>query len=174
MAFDEKEPRMSDLGQTVGQARALLASGHEAKAIEILRDALDTSHEPKPLQQIHELAGCARRSRARQAADRDARAALHTVGVTEAVMSAVPRIRHSRRHSDACSRERFEICEVVPTLHGDRIGRVLATATTTGGARLAVKTIRSERGLHPSRMRIYDTLRRRWLGPQLREQREEP
>jgi hypothetical protein len=70
--------------------------------------------------------------------------------------------------------ERFEICEVVPTVHGDRVAQVLATATTASRARLAVQTIQRECGIEPSRMRIYDTLRRRWLGPHRLEQREEP
>ena len=47
---------MSDLGETVEEARALLASGHEAKAVEILRDAIDATHDPELLRQIHELA----------------------------------------------------------------------------------------------------------------------
>ena len=89
-------------------------------------------------------------------------------------MSTVPRIRDSRRQSEARGRDRFEICEVAPAVHGDRIVQVLATATTAGGARLAAQTIQREHGVDSSRIRIYDTLRRRWLGPHLLEQREEP
>jgi hypothetical protein len=80
----------------------------------------------------------------------------------------------SRNRKDGRGSERFEVCEVVPTAHGDRIARVVATATTAGGARLAVRTILRESGVDASRMRIYDTLRRRWLGSDSREQREEP
>ncbi|MGZ4352912.1 MAG: hypothetical protein ACXVZ4_05155 [Gaiellaceae bacterium] len=47
---------MSDLAQTVEAARRLLASGHEAKAIEILRDAIHASDDPELLRQVHELA----------------------------------------------------------------------------------------------------------------------
>lgn len=47
---------MSDLAQTVEEARTLLASGHEAKVVEILRDAIDAADDPELLRQIHELA----------------------------------------------------------------------------------------------------------------------
>ena len=47
---------MSDLAQTVEEARRLLASGHEAKAIEILRDAIHATDDPELLPQVHELA----------------------------------------------------------------------------------------------------------------------
>ena len=89
-------------------------------------------------------------------------------------MPVVSRIRDSRRGAEPHGRERFEICEVVPTVHGERVSRILATATTAGGSRLAVQTIQRECGIDPTRMRIYDTLRRRWLGSHLLEQREEP
>lgn len=89
-------------------------------------------------------------------------------------MPAAPRIRDSRPHSELHSHERFEIREVVPTVHGERLAQVLATARTAAGARLAMQTIQREHGIDPSRMRIYDTLRRRWLGPHPLEQREEP
>jgi hypothetical protein len=87
---------------------------------------------------------------------------------------AITRIADRRRHPETHGSERFEICEVVPTVHGDRIIEVLATATTVAGARLAVRTIQGECAIDPSRMRIYDTLRRCWLGPHRHEQREEP
>ncbi len=59
--------------------------------------------------------------------------------------------------------ERFEVCEVLHTASGRTRVRVLATATTAGGARLAARTIAQECGLEAAQLRIYDTLSGRWL-----------
>ena len=42
--------------RTIDEAQALLASGHEAKAIEILREAVHETDDPELLARIHELA----------------------------------------------------------------------------------------------------------------------
>ena len=55
-AFDGKEERVSDLGECIEEATALLASHDEAKALHVLRDAVDASHDPGLLREIHELA----------------------------------------------------------------------------------------------------------------------
>lgn len=47
---------MSEHGEVIEEAQALLASGHEAKAVEILRDAIDATDDPELLSQIHQLA----------------------------------------------------------------------------------------------------------------------
>lgn len=47
---------MSDPGEIIEEARALLASGHEAKAVEILRDAIEAGPDPELLSQIHAFA----------------------------------------------------------------------------------------------------------------------
>lgn len=99
---------------------------------------------------------------------------IYSAQTPEQLVPAIPRIGDPRRHAEAHGLERLEICEVVPTVHGDGIAQVLATATTARGARLAVQTIQRECGIDPSRIRIYDTLRRCWLGPHRLERREEP
>jgi hypothetical protein len=55
-AFDGKEERVSDIGECIEEATALLASHDEAKALHVLRDAVDASHDPGLLREIHELA----------------------------------------------------------------------------------------------------------------------
>jgi hypothetical protein len=47
---------MSDLGEEIEEATALLAASDEAKALQILRDAVDATHDPGLLKEIHELA----------------------------------------------------------------------------------------------------------------------
>ncbi|MGD0714044.1 MAG: hypothetical protein ABSB24_07630 [Gaiellaceae bacterium] len=47
---------MNDLDTSIEEAQALLASGHEAKAVQLLHDTLTATHDPELLQQIHELA----------------------------------------------------------------------------------------------------------------------
>lgn len=47
---------MSDPASVVSDARSLLASGHEAKAVELLHDAVNASDEPELLRLVHELA----------------------------------------------------------------------------------------------------------------------
>lgn len=37
---------MSDLGEEIEEATALLAASDEAKALQILRDAVDATHDP--------------------------------------------------------------------------------------------------------------------------------
>lgn len=53
---------MSNLDEEIGEATALLAMGNEAKALEILRDAVDATHDPGLLSEIHELATTAHES----------------------------------------------------------------------------------------------------------------
>jgi hypothetical protein len=54
--FDGKEERMSDLGKCIEEATTLLASRDEAKALQVLRDAIDTSHDPGLVREIHDFA----------------------------------------------------------------------------------------------------------------------
>ena len=53
---------MSDLGEEIEEATALLASHNEAKALHVLRDAVDATHDPGLLREIHELAAMAHES----------------------------------------------------------------------------------------------------------------
>ena len=47
---------MNDVAKTIDEARGLLDSGDEVKATRLLTDALDATHDPELLRQIHELA----------------------------------------------------------------------------------------------------------------------
>lgn len=47
---------MSDLGESIEKARALLASGDEAKALQVLHGAVAATHDPELVSAIHELA----------------------------------------------------------------------------------------------------------------------
>ena len=47
---------MSDLSECIVEATALLESRDEAKALQVLRDAFDGSHDPGLLTEIHEIA----------------------------------------------------------------------------------------------------------------------
>lgn len=53
---------MSDLGEEIEEATALLAANNEAKALQILRGAVDATHDPGLLREIHELATMAHES----------------------------------------------------------------------------------------------------------------
>ena len=47
---------MSHSGGVVEEARTLIASGHEARAIELLHETIHAADDPELLRQIHELA----------------------------------------------------------------------------------------------------------------------
>ncbi len=64
-----------------------------------------------------------------------------------------------RRRSPDAEVERFEVCDVG---HGRRPARVLATATTLGGARLAVATLAEKNG-DTLTLAIRDTATGRWF-----------
>jgi hypothetical protein len=65
----------------------------------------------------------------------------------------------SRSRSPA---ERYEVCEL-DVRGGHRRIRVVATAPTLGGARMAVRTLREESDLATGVVRIHDQAARRWL-----------
>jgi hypothetical protein len=52
----ERRKRVSDLSESIVEATALLESRDEAKALQVLRDAFDASHDPGLLTEIHEFA----------------------------------------------------------------------------------------------------------------------
>lgn len=45
-----------DVGETIGEAQRLLASGHEARAVELLDRAIHATSDPEQLRQIHQVA----------------------------------------------------------------------------------------------------------------------
>jgi len=53
---------MSIIDDGIDEATALLAAGNEAKALQVLRDAVDATHDPDLLRSIHDLAAQAHES----------------------------------------------------------------------------------------------------------------